>query len=846
MKKILLIIAIVAGCIGMQAAPVSLEEARTLANKFVSGAFEPSRQSNELNMVYSTPSFYVFNVGKQGFVILSADDSYSPVIGYSMEGAFEPDNMAPALQEYFRDINDYRMQRGAVEADELTAENWQMLRKYGHMKSRFGGRDATFLLTTEWDQNYPYNYYCPADAAGPGGHAYAGCVATAAGQVMKFWNSPVQGTGSHSYIPADNPQYGEQTADFGATTYDWANMPNKLSSSSPAVQKEAIGTLLYHCGVAVDMNYKPNGSGASTVYLCTVMPQYFGYCNNMNNTYREDCTKEQYLNIIYNNIDKGWPLLHRGGGHAYVVDGYDDNGLVHINWGWSGSNNMFFDIDSHGYTETQSVIDNCVPAAVYAATPNVATNIVATNDSSNPLEVTLTWNNPAVSLTNQALTSLDRVVVMRDNSVIYTNDEVTPGAAMTFVDNTIPYFDPYTYRIYAESEGLIGESAYSETINVGPLCQWKFIVTSSNWNGWGGAYIALYTGIGTEFGRVTTDNSSTQNLFVDIPLGKVKMVWVPNESSSTANINIVIKNTQNVSVFSYTGPIANMTEGVFYTGNNDCGNDVPTEAPSDLIVANDGNNMILSWNGVSVKDGYGYNIYRDDVLIKLTNENEYIDEDLPIGGHCYQVCYLGNGGPSPLSNEACGTIGEGCESGSDLWYEVQSNYKPTITWVAPEDISTLSGYYVFRKTEADEEYTRIGIIGKTKTEYKEIKALEDNTVYYYKIVPYYKTIDCFAAPIKSKFYDEYHVKYYYSIDNIDDVYGQSVNVYPNPTNGNVKIEARALENVMVFNLIGQKVYEENVSGNEYVLDMNRFGSGIYMIKIKSESGFTTKKITVIE
>ena len=846
MKRIFLVLAIAFSFIGMQASPVSVEEAQALANKFVESNFALTRQSNELDMIYSTPSFYVFNVGDNGFVIMSADDSYSPIIGYSTKGVFEPGNMAPALKEQLENINDYRMSRGTAEPDEMVAENWQQLRKYGRLASKFAGRDDSFLLTTTWNQNSPYNILCPADSDGPGGHVYAGCVATAAAQVMKYWDSPIQGTGSYSYVPDDNPQYGTQTANFGETTYDWENMPNSISASSSTVQKNAVGLLIYHCGVAVDMNYRPTGSGASTVKLCTVMPQYFSYTSAMNNLYRADCTKEEYLNLIYANIDKEWPCVHRGGGHAYVVDGYDDRGYVHINWGWSGSNDMFFDIDSHGYTEGQSVIYNCVPADIYAATPNVPTNIVATNDGDNPLEVTLTWHNPNVSLTNANLTSIDRIVVMRNNSVVYTEDNVTPGAAMTFVDTTIPYFDTYTYKIYAISGGHIGESAYSDKINVGPKCEWRFVMSSSSWSGWDGAYIALYTSTGNEFDRVTTNNSAAQQLYVPVPLGKVKMGWVANGSSLSGTTNLSIKNSSNETVFTYSGPLADLEEGIIFTGNNTCGNDVPTVAPSDLTVADDGDNLILSWTGVPVKDGYGYNIYRDGKLVKLTNANEYVDEGLPIGGHCYEVCYLGTGGESPRSNEVCGTVGEGCDSGSELWYEVQSNFKPIITWESPEDMTTLTGYYVYRKTADEEEYTRVGMLGASKKQYKEIKTMEDNTVYYYKVVPYYREIDCFAAPIKNKYYENHHVEYYYSVDAVEDHYGQAVNVYPNPTSGNVKIEADNLEIVMVFNLVGQKVYEESVSGNECVLDMNRFGSGVYMVKIKSANGFTTKKITVIE
>lgn len=837
MKRLIVILAILCGGLSLNAAHVSLEEAQDIARKYVN--------EDNVALVYSMPSFYVFNVGENGFVILSADDSYSPIIGYSKEHAFEPDNMAPALEEYLNGINEYRMQRGSVNADYEVVRDWESLREYGHIVPRFAGREGSYLVTTTWNQNYPYNYCCPADANGPGGHVYAGCVATAAAQLMKYWNHPLQGTGSHTYIPEDNPQYGPITVNFGSTTYDWDNMPDQISASSPIAQIEAIGTLIYHCGVAVDMNYRPTSSGATTTKLCTVMPEHFSYTSSMTNIKRENYTKEAYLNFIYKAIDKEWPMVHRGGGHAYVLDGYDEDGLVHFNWGWSGSNDGFFDIDGHNYTDGQSVIYNYVPAAIYSSTPNTPTNVAATAAGNNELSVTVSWKNPTKTLNNQNLTGISRVVVMRNNIVVYTNDNATPGEDMTFVDNSIPCFDAYTYRIYAMVDGQIGESAYTEQINVGPTCQWSFMVSSQNMQGWRNAKIALYNAAGTQFATVTTTNSTPSAVNVDMPVGPVKMAWVPSGETASFTITINVKDSQNNSVFSYNGNVLDMDEGEFLSVNNGCGNAAPTESPSDLYATADGSNIMLSWTGVTTKDGYGYNIYRDGLLVKLAYTNEYVDEDLTLGGHCYQVSYLGLGGQSDFSNEACGAAGEGCETGSDLWYDVQDNFKPIITWEHPTHNSP-SAYFVFRKVGDDDEYEQIKIIAGGKKEYKENKAMQDGTWYYYKVIPFYREIDCYSAPIKSRCCNEYFVKYYYSADAVNENIAHEVSVYPNPTSGDIKIEGEMLENIAIFNLVGQKVYEENISGNEYVIDMNRFGRGIYMVRISSVNGSTTKKITVIE
>jgi hypothetical protein len=280
MKKILLSLLALTIAVTVSARPVSQETARRLVQSFVSANFEFTRQSFDLSLVKTGYSdrgeacYYVFNVGTTGFVILAGDDAVRPVIGYSDKGTFNPDDMAPALADYLE-----RMRLGIMsEAQKGTgnaevAADWAMLEKCGRLVSRHGGREDEYLVQTIWNQNYPYNYFCPEGEEGPGGHCYAGCVATAAAQVMKFWNHPLQGQGSHTYIPNDHPEYGPLTANFGATIYDWDNMPNHISASSPQVQIEAVAQLIYHAGVSVDMNYRPGSSGAVTGLLCQRMPE---------------------------------------------------------------------------------------------------------------------------------------------------------------------------------------------------------------------------------------------------------------------------------------------------------------------------------------------------------------------------------------------------------------------------------------------------------------------------------------------------------------------------------------------------------------------------------------------
>lgn len=839
MKRILLAITLLLSFTVANAAPVGVEEACTLGRQFAYAHFDASRQSDELSLVYSQPSFYVFNVGNTGFVILSSDDCYRPLIGYSQQGTFNPDDMAPALQDYLDGITASRAKR-SIAQDPVVSAEWQQLRRNGRVNEPYRGKDDTYLVETQWNQNYPYNYMCPAASDGPGGHVYAGCVATAGAQLMRFWNSPIQGTGSHTYTPEDHPEYGPLTANFGETTYDWEHMPASISSSSPIEQIEAVAQLIYHVGVSVDMNYRPGSSGATTSRLCTVMPQYFYYTPQMQNIKRENHTHESYMALIVEAIDMGWPMVHRGNGHAYVLDGYNAEGLVHFNWGWSGSQDGWFDIDGHNYAEGESVIYNYVPDAVYSATSAAPTNLVVTPDENNALSATLSWVNPTVTLTNQPLSAIDQIVVMRGNKIVYTADNVTPGSSMSCVDNEVPCYDVYSYKVFAVVNGQRGRSITTNAY-IGPACSWKFVVSSANMLGWRGAYISVRNGAGHELSRVVTNGSTAQSLDVDVPLGRIQLVWVPTEDELTNfNITINVKDHDNNSVYSYSGLMGEMTEGVIYEGNNGCGNAAPSGLTGELTATDENGVVILNWPSVG-KELIGYNVYRDGMLCALVSENEFVDADASLGGHCYQVCVLGDGGESDFSNEVCGTAGENCGGDDHLWFEIQPNGKPIISWEIPE-VEGLSGFYVYRKVNDDGTYEQIKMLGANKKEYKETRTMTEGNWYFYRVVAAYLDIDCESAPFKALYGNEYFVKIYYSLTDVDEASESTLHVYPNPANDQLSIEGDGMLSVAVYDLLGQLMLEQQCpSGTSCVtLPVANLTPGMYLIKINNGNGVTSR------
>ena len=179
-KQILTLLVLAVTVISLQARSVDQETARRLGQSFVKANFEFTRQSMDLNLVQTAFSdrgeacYYVFNVGETGFVIIAANDNYRPIIGYSDEGVFYPNNMAPAMVDYLEGIRQGVMASSTASSQTVSvAADWASLERTGRLVSRHGGREDEYLVETKWNQNYPYNYLCPVGEGGPGGHCYA-------------------------------------------------------------------------------------------------------------------------------------------------------------------------------------------------------------------------------------------------------------------------------------------------------------------------------------------------------------------------------------------------------------------------------------------------------------------------------------------------------------------------------------------------------------------------------------------------------------------------------------------------------------------------------------------------
>ncbi len=320
--------------------------------------YECKMNSNVGTDIDDKPVYYVFDVtGKHGFVIVSGDDLVEPVLGYNTTGSYPVDQINPSAAKW---MENYKKQivyvkQNIHETTDAITQKW--IKYYNNISvvsnNSRGTQAVNPLCQTQWNQAPNENGLCPFDN-GHGQRTVTGCVATAMAQILKFWNYPTQGVGNHSY---NDQNYGTQSANFGNTTYNWAGMPNVLSSADPDV-----ATLMYHCGVSVDMHYGVAATGGSSAYVVASQSPgqacseysyktYFGYDPaTLQGIVRADYSETNWINTIKGELDAGRPLQYagfgQGGGHTWVCDGYDQNNFFHQNWGWGGNSDGFFSLNN--------------------------------------------------------------------------------------------------------------------------------------------------------------------------------------------------------------------------------------------------------------------------------------------------------------------------------------------------------------------------------------------------------------------------------------------------------------------------------------------------------------------
>lgn len=343
MKKILLSIALALAAAGAGAATRTAEQALDIARNFIAESQHFSNiHTSALTLAQTAtaqmakgnkqaPAYYVCNIEQGGFVIVSGDDRFKDILGFSASGTYDSSNLPDGFA-YWMEFLSNEMSAAIAngyEAEGITTTTY----------SANAGKSVEPLITTKWDQNKPYNNRL---------NGYmTGCVATGTAQVMKYWKYPTKGIGTHTGGYAPN-----FSADFGSTTYDWANMLNEYGSGWESKEEvDAVSTLMLHLGVATDMQWGKSQSATVNMYAAHALINYFGYNKYLYAESRDHVSLGAWKALIIDQLQSGHPLCYsgqgNGGGHFFVCDGYDaTTGKFHFNWGWSGYCDGYYEITS--------------------------------------------------------------------------------------------------------------------------------------------------------------------------------------------------------------------------------------------------------------------------------------------------------------------------------------------------------------------------------------------------------------------------------------------------------------------------------------------------------------------
>jgi hypothetical protein len=579
MKKLTITIALTTlFSMSVFAHPVDVKTAQKVATTFLNNNGAKSSQLIDISKAAGFANLYIFTT-ENSFVVMSADDCVRPILGYSLTGKFVVEDMPENLRWWLQGYND-EIQWGIENQMKATSDiskQWKDLES-GTVVLAKTRAEVGPLIMTKWDQTYPYNYHCPScSSGGSGNHVYTGCVATAMAQVIKYHNSPTFGIGSYSYY---HSIYGQQTVNFGETNYDWTNMPTKIYSSSDLTQIRAVATLIYHCGVAVDMNYGTGSSGANSTLIAPALKNYFNYSQTTTLVTRSDYSDEEWIPLMRSELDNNRPIIYGGmdsetnpqSGHSFVCDGYGKDGYnnyyFNFNWGWSGRFNGYFSIDNmtpggdgagggnYNYSFLQNAVIGIVPATIGEANPPIlSANLVQNNETRN---VELSWN----LVENAAYYH-----IYRGSTLIHTT---ASNSELSYTDVFAPFGNNIYFVRSVDGSGNLSWPSNYESITIAfPAPDILLVQQSDN---------------GLVLSWSACDNAETYNLYCN-------GIFIASTENITYTDTRVIAGTLNYYV-----------KGVNSFGDESEASDtftisIPYSSPivNDLSVTLSENNALLSW-----------------------------------------------------------------------------------------------------------------------------------------------------------------------------------------------------------------------------------------------------------
>lgn len=363
---------------------VSVDNAKQLAADFFSASsLDRLASADALDLAYtcgtaSHPLYYVFNAHEgPGYIIISADDCTTPVLGYSLEGRYDAGSMPPAMNWMMHGLESEIKAAPGLQNPVSMTERRRMARRAAQSNERI------LLETPQWRQEAPFNKHIP-------GNALTGCVGTAMAMIMKYHEFPERGTGSFNAVNFD-------------VAYDWANMRmDSYRSGYSETEAEAVSTLIYHSAASIGTQFGYSGSSAYEVKVPAALVNYFGYDPGVSYKKRSETpTQAEFDRLVENEIRASRPVLYCGqdvtAGHAFVVDGYDPlSGMIHVNWGWGGAdgnnNGGWYASTALNPTVSQSHSFNNLTTIIYNIKPGDGSN-----SAWSPLHITADGRQPGMS-----------------------------------------------------------------------------------------------------------------------------------------------------------------------------------------------------------------------------------------------------------------------------------------------------------------------------------------------------------------------------------------------------------------------------------------------------------------
>ena len=449
MKRLLLILSLVCFAVLGRAEQITREQALRQAQQFLSQRGLTSslkmaetplsrhRAQGQIQPDY----YYVFNAGQnQGFVIVSGDDRAEAILGYATSGSFDvdriPSNMVAWLQDY------------ADQIKWIQDHNIQPRKPYA-IRRAFAS--VAPIVTSEWNQFEPYNNECPTDGSEK---CVTGCVTTAVSQILYHYSK-------NGFKPTSTAIPGYSTADgkftlpdLPATSFDWDNMIDQYGGSATQAQNDAVAKLFQYVGTGLKAEYNTAKNGGTLVWDNMpeiVFKNYFGYGSGIELIRRMDAIPEsEWDNLIYNEIANGRPVLYSGqgsgGGHTFIVHGYDGAGKYLINWGWGGYQDAYFalsalDPDGGGAGAGASGYNYDQTALVGISPDNVNPYTITVEETPVLSAVGIMVADPSVKLNTEGLNPADYTEYTGDRDA---NGNV--GFALKF-DYGVNLYNNYTFNV---------------------------------------------------------------------------------------------------------------------------------------------------------------------------------------------------------------------------------------------------------------------------------------------------------------------------------------------------------------------------------------------------------------